>query len=357
MLLLVLGLVVSPCSAVEYCKDFLEPGNFGGLSTSLKTFDDEWTMEVGDEVEFDIWINDVSHSLLTAGFWIEYDPSVVSIVGVDVYDNYDSPPGPWEVAFTTIVPDAGGTGTYMVNVGATLIPVSPDGDGDIIIGKVLFRCEGDATITISTIPGLDTIVGDTTVFDSEIIPNTITVHQIIADSDADDIPDYEDNCPNVPNGSNLGTCVKSNFFSNWIICINSDCLSNDNCEIDETCQKNQEDRDGDGLGDVCDNCPNQPNPNQEDNYPSQGNGIGDDCDCEGDFDCDTDIDGSDAAAFKADFGRSPFNRPCTNGDSCKGDFDCDTDVDGIDAGQFKKDFTRSAGVVCPCCEVIDWCTY
>ena len=42
----------------------------------------------------------------------------------------------------------------------------------------------------------------------------------------------------------------------------------------------------------------------EDNYPPDGNGIGDACECEGDFDCDRDSDGSDASTFKEDFGRS-----------------------------------------------------
>ena len=32
--------------------------------------------------------------------------------------------------------------------------------------------------------------------------------------------------------------------------------------------------------------------------------------CEGNFDCDTDVDGTDAAVFKEDFGRSQFKNPC-----------------------------------------------
>lgn len=32
--------------------------------------------------------------------------------------------------------------------------------------------------------------------------------------------------------------------------------------------------------------------------------------CEGNFDCDQDVDGTDAAAFKADFGRDQYNNPC-----------------------------------------------
>ena len=46
MLLLVLGLISSPVFAIEYCKDFLESGNPGGwYGNSLKTFDDEWTLD------------------------------------------------------------------------------------------------------------------------------------------------------------------------------------------------------------------------------------------------------------------------------------------------------------------------
>ena len=213
----VFSLIVSPCFAIEYCKDFLESGNPGGWGgSSLKTFEDEWTLTVGEEVELDIWINDVPLPLLSGGFWIEYDPSKVSIVSVAAYDGNDIPgPGPWEVAFTVKFPDAGGPGTYLLQVGPPLMPATPDGDGDIIIAKVRFRCEsvGNATITISTIPGLDTFVGDTTVFDPEIIDNNVVIHQEI---------DY----------------------------------------------------------------------------------------CEGDFDYDGDCDGTDAARFKLDFGRSIFENPC-----------------------------------------------
>ena len=71
--------MVSPCFAIEYCKDFLESGNSGGWSASLKTFDDEWTMGVGDEVSVDIWINDVPEVLVAAGFYLTYDPSLVTV--------------------------------------------------------------------------------------------------------------------------------------------------------------------------------------------------------------------------------------------------------------------------------------
>ena len=69
--------------------------------------------------------------------------------------------------------------------------------------------------------------------------------------------------------------------------------------------------------------------------------------CDGDFDCDKDIDGKDAMDFKKDFGRSLLANPCTAGDQCLGDFDGDQDIDGMDANAFKRDFGRSS-LTYPC---------
>ena len=53
--------------------------------------------------------------------------------------------------------------------------------------------------------------------------------------------------------------------------------------------------------------------------------------CEGNFDCDQDVDGTDAAVFKEDFGRSQFSDPCPtcqeNPCPCPG---CALTVCGID---------------------------
>jgi len=57
--------------------------------------------------------------------------------------------------------------------------------------------------------------------------------------------------------------------------------------------------------------------------------------CEGDFDGDDDVDGSDLAVFAADFGRTDCS-----GD-CEGDFDTDGDVDGSDLATFAADFGRT----------------
>jgi FtsP/CotA-like multicopper oxidase with cupredoxin domain len=118
------------------------------------------------------------------------------------------------------------------------------------------------------------------------------------------------------------------------------------------------DTDGDGVLDITDNCSNDANPGQEDTSPPGGNGIGDVCDCEGNFDGDNDCDGADAVVFKTDFGRSGYNSPCDSTNPCKGDFDCDNDCDGADAVVFKTDFGRS-GYINPCSPSVTepWCAY
>ena len=72
--------------------------------------------------------------------------------------------------------------------------------------------------------------------------------------------------------------------------------------------------------------------------------------CEGNFDCDQDVDGADTAVFKVDFGRSIIVNPCSAESPCNGDFNCDRDCDGTDAARFKRDFGRSVfNSPCPAC--------
>ncbi|MBW1823950.1 MAG: hypothetical protein JRI87_05200, partial [Deltaproteobacteria bacterium] len=114
----------------------------------------------------------------------------------------------------------------------------------------------------------------------------------------------------------------------------------------------------DGLPDENDNCPDEYNPEQEDTYPPGGNGIGDACDCEGNFDCDQDVDAEDVTTFLNDFGRNTYSDPCEAGNQCKGDFSCDGDVDAVDVTKFLEDFGRNAySNPCPTCVEGDWCEY
>ncbi len=68
--------------------------------------------------------------------------------------------------------------------------------------------------------------------------------------------------------------------------------------------------------------------------------------CEGDFDNDGDVDGSDLSKFTPSFGHVNCS---VEFDFCSGDFDNDGDVDGTDLGKFSEDFgqTQSACFATP----------
>jgi hypothetical protein len=156
-----------------------------------------------------------------------------------------------------------------------------------------------------------------------------------------DFLDYFELCSNDP----------ENDYDNDSICGNDD-----NCPY--SANANQADTDSDTVGDACDNCSSIANPLQQDTYPPAGNSCGDACECEGNFDGNATVDGMDAAIFKADYGRSGINRPCTNAEPCNGDFSCNGTVDGLDAALFKSDFGRSGiNKPCPACATDPWCAY
>ena len=155
----------------------------------------------------------------------------------------------------------------------------------------------------------------------------VTGMGVVGDTDLDGVRDDIDNCIYTPNGIDGGTCIEGS--------IGEPCMSDTQC----------------GDGGHCSMF-------QEDKSPPEGNGIGDACECEGNFNCDDDVDGTDAFDFKVGFGRSVFGNPCLSGNPCNGDFDCDHDSDGSDAFTFKKDFGRSSlSNPCPPCVVGDWCIY
>jgi hypothetical protein len=82
------------------------------------------------------------------------------------------------------------------------------------------------------------------------------------------------------------------------------------------------------------------------------------CDCEGNFDGDLDVDAEDVSEFLNHFGRSQFFNPCTNQDPCSGDFTCDADVDADDVTMFLEDFGRSQFFnPCSVCTRDPWCEY
>jgi predicted glutamine amidotransferase len=163
---------------------------------------------------------------------------------------------------------------------------------------------------------------------NELVVLTANAPPVIIDVTLyDGMPDAQDNCPATPNGPLLGTCLRGT--------IGETCKNNDDC----------------GTGGYC-------SMNQEDTYPPQGNGIGDACDCEGDFNCDGNVDATDVTSFLTDFGRNQFNDPCTSGSPCNGDSNCDSNVDATDVTVFLGDFGRNQfNNPCPACVEADWCVY
>ena len=75
-----------------------------------------------------------------------------------------------------------------------------------------------------------------------LIPNSV----FAADRDGDGIENQIDNCPGIPNGPILGTCLAGDASNT--------CTSNEECESGGFCIMDQEDTDPDGFGDVCDFC-------------------------------------------------------------------------------------------------------
>ena len=124
------------------------------------------------------------------------------------------------------------------------------------------------TTTTSVVPTTTTSV-QTTTTTSIVITTTTTM----IDSDGDGITDISDNCPNKPNGPNLGTCSSASDKPGINCTSDADCA--DGCSSNGLCIKDQRDTDVDGVGDVCDNCPTNCNSQQLD---ADMDGIGDVCD-------------------------------------------------------------------------------
>jgi hypothetical protein len=73
------------------------------------------------------------------------------------------------------------------------------------------------------------------------------------DADGDGVDDASDNCSNTANGPLAGTCYNYSTKASWGSCISDDECRDGSEQWYRWCDTFQNDDDGDGRGDVCDN--------------------------------------------------------------------------------------------------------
>jgi hypothetical protein len=152
-----------------------------------------------------------------------------------------------------------------------------DGHDDLVVARyqaaVLDLLVGRGDGTFTPIPSGPIGVGTATLSTPTTGPFALIVSDLNPnDVDSDTIPNASDNCPNFPNGPELGTDSQ---------------LDTNNYGVGDACRKLKDtdadgvgdapiDTDGDGIPDYdptthrLDNCPRLPNPGQEDTETAKG---------------------------------------------------------------------------------------
>ena len=148
-----------------------------GTGDSLNGQESSNPKNPGKDAQLEIWLQGITAPLITAGFWISYNPSQTTVSSVEVFDDADLP-GPWDHTMTKKLENPDGSGTYLVTLG-NLANVDPDKNAEIKLAQVRFSCKDDCDqpITIKTILGFDTVVSDQgRVYDSDLAPFSFIIN-------------------------------------------------------------------------------------------------------------------------------------------------------------------------------------
>ena len=182
-MVLLFGLATGQASAIGYSKDInptIQPGT---------DFDDEITIPSGTQVTIDVQVNDVSLHLISAGVSLVYDPTMITVISSAIYDGVEITREDggtnWDPEFSTTI-NFGALpspyeGLHGYNVLCGDFSLVPPLNGDVPVARFVLECQGpgDTEVTFIPVIDVDTIVGEGgIVFDGDIVPNTVTIHQV-----------------------------------------------------------------------------------------------------------------------------------------------------------------------------------
>jgi len=272
-------LKLTSAGAITWQKTY---GDMWSYASSVKETSDGGYIVAGDTYDYGAGWSDTWVLKLTSAGAITWQKTYGGSDIEWIYDVEETTTGDYIMAGTTYSFGAGESDVWVLRIDSTGdIPDCTIIDTSTAVASDTTIVAEDAYLTITGTTGTATdtaaTVGDTSADESTVCPFTGE------DTDGDGVTDGEDNCPNHPNGSLMGTCTSGN---NGALC-----MSHSECDTPS-------------VSGYCSMA-------QEDSYPPGGNDCGDACECEGDFDSDLDVKDEDITNFKASMGRFPGYRPCS----------------------------------------------